>query len=196
MSDQFENETTEINAKDRGLFDCFGKKEENPKEKVEKAEEEKVYLNSSSSSSSEEEVEEDGVKVKRKKKKGLTDKIKEKLPDHKDEAAATPVSDYDDHHQPATVTAEATHPEEKKGFLEMIKEKLPGHHKDDAVAPVPVPAPAPAPAAPQPPVVAHCGSDGQCGGSHEAQEKRGFLEKIKDKLPGGHKDSEAVKKDH
>ncbi|XP_021774793.1 dehydrin COR410-like [Chenopodium quinoa] len=191
MSDQFENETTEVNAKDRGLFDCFGKKEENPKEKVDKAEEEKVYLNSSSSSSSEEEVEEDGVKIKRKKKKkGLTDKIKEKLPGHKDEAAAIPVSDYDNHHQPTTVTAEATHPEEKKGFLEMIKEKLPGHHKDDAVAA------APASAASQPPVVAHCGSDGQCGGSHEAQEKKGFLEKIKDKLPGGHKDSEEVKKDH
>uniref|UniRef100_A0A803LG75 Dehydrin n=1 Tax=Chenopodium quinoa TaxID=63459 RepID=A0A803LG75_CHEQI len=167
MSDQFENETTEVNAKDRGLFDCFGKKEENPKEKVDKAEEEKVYLNSSSSSS-----------------------IKEKLPGHKDEAAAIPVSDYDNHHQPTTVTAEATHPEEKKGFLEMIKEKLPGHHKDDAVAA------APASAASQPPVVAHCGSDGQCGGSHEAQEKKGFLEKIKDKLPGGHKDSEEVKKDH
>ncbi|KNA16389.1 hypothetical protein SOVF_089520 [Spinacia oleracea] len=187
MSDQYQPETTETTATDRGLFDCFGKKEENPKEDVAKAEAEKLQRsNSSSSSSSEEEVEEDGVKIKRKKKKGLTDKIKEKLAGHKnEEAAAIPVSDYDNHPPPqvAAVNAEATHPEEKKGFLEKIKEKLPGHHKDEAVSP-------------QPPIAAHCGPDGQCGGSHEAQEKKGFFEMIKEKLPSGNKDCEEVKKDH
>lgn len=122
---------------------------------------------------SEEEVEEDGVKIKRKKKKGLTDKIKEKLPGHKDdEAAAVHENDHNNnHHQ------QAENPEEKKGFLEKIKEKLPGHHKDEAVPP-------------QPPVAPHC------GGVQEPQEKKGFLEKIKEKLPGGHKDADETKKDH
>lgn len=134
------------------------------------------------------------MKIKRKKNKGLKDKIKEKLPGHKDEgAAALPESDHTSnyHHQAADVNAEGLHAEEKKGFLEKMLEKLPGNHKDDAVAPVAVPAP------PQPPAADHCGHNGQCAGSQEHQEeKKGFLEKIKDKLPGGHKEGDETKKDH
>ncbi|KAL2936968.1 Dehydrin COR47 [Bienertia sinuspersici] len=195
MSDQYQNQTTESNATDRGLFDYFGKKEEKPKEEVTMAEPEKLQRSdSSSSSSSEEEVEEDGVKIKRKKKKGMKDKLKEKISGHKDEEAAViPQSDYNNHDQQhqavASENADEIHPEETKGFFEKIKEKFPGHQKDDAVAPAPAPAPAP-------PVTAECGANECCGGSDETQEKKGFLEKIKEKLPGGHKDADEAKKDY
>lgn len=58
----------------------------------------------------------------RRKKKGIKDKVKEKLPGgHRDDLA----------HSTATTTTtgygmEGTH--EKKGIMEKIKEKLPGHH--------------------------------------------------------------------
>ncbi|KAF2531776.1 hypothetical protein F2Q70_00031081 [Brassica cretica] len=95
----------------------------------------KLHRSNSSSSSSSEEEGEDGQKRKKEKKKkivegdekkGVMEKIKEKLPGHSEKPddsqvvnteAAVPVSDE---------TAE--HPEEKKGILEKIKEKLPGHH--------------------------------------------------------------------
>ena len=95
----------------------------------------KLHRSNSSSSSSSEEEGEDGQKRKKEKKKkivegeekkGVMEKIKEKLPGHSEKPddsqvvnteAAVPVSDE---------TAE--HPEEKKGILEKIKEKLPGYH--------------------------------------------------------------------
>ncbi|KAK9690688.1 hypothetical protein RND81_09G147200 [Saponaria officinalis] len=208
-----QSDNIEAPAQDRGLFDCFGKKEE--KEDVPMAEAEhkpslmeKLHRsNSSSSSSSEEEVEEDGMKIRRRKKKGLTDKIKAKLPGHKNEGA------------PEEIQAV-----EKKGILEKIKDKIPNHHKDDTtIAPALVPtpphcqpqeysgeipgehhknesvfAPHPAPGHVVTPTPPHCQPGGQSGVGHEAsdQEKKGIIGKIMDMFPGGHKDGDEPKKDH
>lgn len=69
-------------------------------------------------------------------KKGLKEKIKDKLPGaHKDEhpqthtgATTTP---YGGGHNIQTGTHTGTHEEghEKKGIIDKIKEKLPGHHE-------------------------------------------------------------------
>jgi hypothetical protein len=118
-------------------------------------------------------IDDNGEVIKRKKKKGLKEKIKEKLPGgHKDTTegehatglpapappaalqthgaqhthdAAVPVEKVDDHVK--TEAAPAVPEEEKKGFLEKIKEKLPGGHKkpEDAAAAAPVTHAAPAP---------------------------------------------------
>ena len=56
------------------------------------------------------------------KKKPITEKIKEKLPGHKTEEHVT-------QQEPGYATQTATHHEpEKKGIIEKIKEKLPGHN--------------------------------------------------------------------
>ena len=77
-----------------------------------------------SSDEEEEVIDENGEIVKRKKKKGLKEKIKEKLPGgHKD-------SNQQDTATGATGTGahgtEGTG--EKKGLMDKIKEKLPGQH--------------------------------------------------------------------
>ncbi|KAM0865661.1 hypothetical protein ACQ4PT_043129 [Festuca glaucescens] len=167
----------------------------------------KLQWSSSSSSSDEEEEEEvidDSAEViKRKKKKGLKEKLKEKLPSHKDTtkgelatglpAPATPAA-LQTHHDTAVpvekidgdvkaeAPAAAVPEEEKKGFLEKIKEKLPGGHKkpEDAAAAAPaVTHAAPAPPAPAPAAEEVSSPDGK--------EKKGLLGKIMDKLPGYHK---------
>ncbi|KAJ8770760.1 hypothetical protein K2173_021407 [Erythroxylum novogranatense] len=77
-------------------------------------------LHRSGSSSSSSSSEEDGQGGRR--KKGLKEKIKDKMPGHhKDEHATSTTipggySSTEDHH-------------EKKGIMEKIKEKLPGHHE-------------------------------------------------------------------
>lgn len=171
----------------------------------------KLHRSSSSSSSSSDEEEEEviddnGEVIKRKKKKGLKEKLKEKLPGHKDTegehvtglpAPAAPAS-VQTHHDTDVVVekidgdvkteaAPAVPEEEKKGFLEKIKEKLPGGHKkpeDAAAVPVthaaPAPVHAPAPAAEE-------------VSSPDAKEKKGLLGKIMDKLPGYHKTGEEDK---
>uniref|UniRef100_A0ACD5Z3W3 Uncharacterized protein n=1 Tax=Avena sativa TaxID=4498 RepID=A0ACD5Z3W3_AVESA len=168
----------------------------------------KLQRSSSSSSSSSDEEEEviddNGEVIKRKKKKGLKEKIKEKLPGHKDTdgehvtglpAPAPPASmqTHADHHDTAvpvekidddvkTEAPPAVPEEEKKGFLEKIKEKLPGAHKkpEDADA-VPVTHAAPAPVHAPAPVAEEVSSpDGK-------EKKQGILGKIMDKLPGYHK---------
>ncbi|KAL9238437.1 hypothetical protein vseg_012857 [Gypsophila vaccaria] len=221
-SSQSDSIEASIPAQDRGLFDCFGKKEEKDDVPMAEAEHkpslmEKLHRsNSSSSSSSEEEVEEDGMKIRRRKKKGLTDKIKEKLSGHKNEGA------------PEEIQAA-----EKKGILEKIKEKMPNHHKDEtiiapslsaapALVPTPplyqtdehsggileehhkddvffAPAPAPAPTydvAPTPPLSQPSGKSGKVHETSETQEKKGIIGKIMDMFPGGHKDGDEPKKDH
>ncbi|PNX59232.1 dehydrin, partial [Trifolium pratense] len=62
----------------------------------------------------------------RRKKKGVKDKVKEKIPgvggkDHNSQTTTAPAAATATHHP-----AEPTH--EKKGILDKIKEKLPGHH--------------------------------------------------------------------
>lgn len=68
--------------------------------------------------------EDDGLGGRRK-KKGITAKIKEKLPghhgSHQTSSATSTIPVYD-----ATGTGAVHH--EKKGIMEKIKEKLPGHH--------------------------------------------------------------------
>nr|AAD02259.1 dehydrin 8 [Hordeum vulgare subsp. vulgare] len=172
----------------------------------------KLHRSSSSSSSSsdeeeeEEVIDENGEVIKRKKKKGLKEKLKEKLPGHKDNEAEhvtglpapmAPAS-VQTHHDTDVVVEKidgdakteatpAVPEEEKKGFLEKIKEKLPGGHKkpeDAAAVPVthaaPAPVHAPAPAAEE-------------VSSPDAKEKKGLLGKIMDKLPGYHKTGEEDK---
>ncbi|KAF8113700.1 hypothetical protein N665_0046s0049 [Sinapis alba] len=93
----------------------------------------KLHRSNSSSSSSSEEEGEDGEKRKKEKKKkivegdekkGVMEKIKEKLPGHSEKPADSQVVNTE---AAVPVTAEH-HPEEKKGILEKIKEKLPGYH--------------------------------------------------------------------
>ena len=95
----------------------------------------KLHRSNSSSSSSSEEEGEDGEKRKKEKKKkivegdekkGVMEKIKEKLPGHSEKPADSQVVNTEAAVPVTTETAE--HPEEKKGILEKIKEKLPGYH--------------------------------------------------------------------
>lgn len=171
----------------------------------------KLHRSSSSSSSSSDEEEEEviddnGEVIKRKKKKGLKEKLKEKLPGHKDTegehvtglpAPAAPAS-VQTHHDTDVVVekidgdvkteaAPAVPEEEKKGFLEKIKEKLPGgHKKPEDAAPVPVTHAAPAPVHAPAPAAEEVSSP-------DAKEKKGLLGKIMDKLPGYHKTGEEDK---
>jgi len=184
-------------------------KKEEPHQEGEKHESlfTKLHRSSSSSSSSSDEEEEEviddnGEVIKRKKKKGLKEKIKEKLPGHKDTEgdhvvtglpAPAPPAALQTHHDTAvpvekidgdvkTEAPPAVVPEEeKKGFLEKIKEKLPGGHKkpEDAAA-VPVTHAAPAPVHAPAPVAEEVSSP-------DGKEKKGILGKIMDKLPGYHK---------
>lgn len=183
----------------------------------------KLQRSSSSSSSSSDEEEEEviddnGEVIKRKKKKGLKEKLKEKLPGHKDATAAegghatglpapAPPAALQAHHDTAVpvekvdadVKTEAVPEEEKKGFLEKIKEKLPGGHKkpeDAAVAPAvthaapaPVTHDAPAPVHAPPPAAEEAVS------SPDGKEKKGLLGKIMDKIPGYHKAPAAGEED-
>ncbi|KAL8264539.1 hypothetical protein R6Q59_022669 [Mikania micrantha] len=75
---------------------------------------------SSSSSSSEE----DGEGGRRKKKKGLMQKIKEKLPGHKNKEEDLPKKQT----TPADVPKTEHRQHEKKGLIDKIKDKFPGHH--------------------------------------------------------------------
>ncbi|KAL4575414.1 hypothetical protein LXL04_022257 [Taraxacum kok-saghyz] len=189
-----EVEPETVQTSDRGLFDVFGKKNEEKKceeaaissefeEKVQVSEpvpeEKKETLldklhrsgSSSSSSSSDEECDENGEK--KKKKKPLKEKIKEKITKHEDETSV-PIEKYDVAPLQHTPNPE---PEEKKGFMEKIKEKLPGGHKkveEEYVAPPP----------PPPTVVTH---------PDEGEQKKGIFEKIKEKIPGYHPKSEEEK---
>lgn len=79
---------------------------------------------SSSSSSSEDEVDENGVR----RKKGMKDKIKEKIPGmgghHQDKPHATATTTP----TPGGYGAAGEQHHEKKGIMDKIKEKLPGQH--------------------------------------------------------------------
>ncbi|KAG9449755.1 hypothetical protein H6P81_009720 [Aristolochia fimbriata] len=143
-------------------------------------------LRRSGSSSSSSEEDEHGVR----RKKGLKDKIKEKLPGtHKEQGVDQ--AGYDQYG-----TGQQEH--EKKGMMEKIKEKLPGGgHKDETPHTTP----------------GYAGTEGTgyggthagtgYGGTHAGTgygtgtqgtgystgqhepEKKGVMEKIKEKLPGG-----------
>lgn len=124
-------------------------------------------------SSDEEEVEEGNTGEKKRKKKGLKEKIKEKISgDHestdqkKDEVI--PMDNF-----PAPNSAEEN---KKTGFMDKIKEKLPGHHNKSNDQEVDNISPA-----------AHTTTD--------EHQKKGLLEKIKEKLPGhDHKNNDDEEK--
>ena len=182
--------------------------EEEDKEKKHENLLQKLHRSNSSSSSSSDEEEDEEKKKKRKEKKGLTDKIKEKISGdehkeegyHKEEDTAVPVEkvyEEEHHHQaPPPVVHHHEEPtdsptEEKKGFLEKIKEKLPGHKKTEEV---PVGAASHEQHsddkhAAEPPVAASYEA------GEEPKEKKGILEKIKEKLPGYHSKTEEEHKD-
>ncbi|KAK9740104.1 hypothetical protein RND81_03G011500 [Saponaria officinalis] len=138
---------------------------------------------SSSSSSDEEGDDEEKKRRKQEKreKKGLKEKLIEKLPGHKNEEEKTTVStETPQVHD--VVYSEPSHPEEdveKKGFLDKIKEKLPGQkkpedHHDEVVHETVV-----------------------VEGEGEGEEKKGIMDRIKEKIPGfGPKVDEEDKKDH
>ena len=131
-----------------------------------------------------------------KKKKGLKGKIEEKFHggEKKDEEPAnvppaaedtSVVVEKVDVHE----TLEPSEEEKKHGFLDKIKEKLPGHGKktveEGGVVP---PAPSPAvPAAIDGGALEH-GKEQDVDG-HDGKEKKGFLGKIMEKLPGYHKNT-------
>lgn len=192
-----------VESTDRGLFG-FGKKDEEKKceeeviatefdEKVKVTEEEPKHeslaqklhrSDSSSSSSSEEEyVDENGEK---KKKKKLKDRLKEKISGGEKKEEEKAEVKYEDTAVPIEKCDDV--PEgEKKGFLEKIKDKLPGGKKTEEVAAPP----ADCYAAPPPPVSE---SYAAAPPPVEAEkEKKGFLEKIKEKIPGYHPKTEEEK---
>jgi hypothetical protein len=137
---------------------------------------------SSSSSSDEEEevIDENGEVVKRKKKKGLKEKIKEKLPGHKDH-------DVDGEHKsytPAPVPAyqEAEH---KPYVPPPAVEAHAYKEDDDHKAYIPAPKP-------EPVTTTHVHHDDNATVVQKVEEtpEKGLLDKIKEKLPGGHKKPE------
>ncbi|WOH00432.1 hypothetical protein DCAR_0519792 [Daucus carota subsp. sativus] len=133
---------------------------------------------SSSSSSSED----DGEGGRR--KKGIKEKIKDTFPGgHKQEHQTQAVVTGESYGTPGEygTTGTGEQPHEKKGIMEKIKDKLPGGHND------------------QEQYQTHTTSTPVSGGSYGATgeygttapgeqpyEKKGIMEKIKDKLPGGH----------
>ncbi|VAI59316.1 unnamed protein product [Triticum turgidum subsp. durum] len=207
----------QVEVTDRGLLgNLLGKKKaEEDKEKQEElvtgmekvsVEEPEVKKEEHEDGEKKEVIDDNGEVIKRKKKKGLKEKLKEKLPGHKDTegehvtglpAPAAPAS-VQTHHDTDVVVekidgdvkteaAPAVPEEEKKGFLEKIKEKLPGgHKKPEDAAPVPVTHAAPAPVHAPAPAAEEVSSP-------DAKEKKGLLGKIMDKLPGYHKTGEEDK---
>ncbi|XP_062219863.1 dehydrin COR410-like [Phragmites australis] len=201
-----EKAADQVEVKDRGLFDTLlGRKKPEDQEKkqeelvtgmekvtvaepekpeVKKEEHEagekkesllaKLHRTSSSSSSSsdeeEEVIDENGEVVKRK-KKGLKEKIQERLPGHKDH-------DQEGEHK-TTVPAPAPAPVETHVYKE----------DDDHKAYKPAPAPAPA--------ATHVHQHDNAvvvqkieDDVKTEEEKKGLLDKIKERLPGGHKKPE------
>jgi hypothetical protein len=175
-----------------------------------------------SSDEEEEVIDENGEVVKRKKKKGLKEKIKEKLPgchkDHDVEAEHKP--SYTPAPVPTHVHQEAEHkpyvPAPAPAYQEAehdpyVQAPAPGHvhHQEAEHKPhVPPPAvethaykedddhkayiPATAPAAPAPVTTMHAHHDDNATVVQKVEEtpEMGLLDKIKEKLPGGHKKRE------
>ncbi|XP_074279153.1 dehydrin ERD14-like [Silene latifolia] len=202
-----------VETTDRGLFD-FMKKDKKEEEKstletefdhkvqvsetgYKKEDEEKKHgglieklhrSDSSSSSSSEDEADDEEKKRKKrekKEKKGLKEKLKEKLPGHKNEEDTNvPIEKYEEKPHPhvhEVTYSEPSHPEEdqdKKGFLDKIKDKLPGQKKVDEHHETVVT-----------PVVAEPCVEGE-------KDKKGFLDKIKEKIPGFSSKTGEEKKEH
>ncbi|CAK9180360.1 unnamed protein product [Ilex paraguariensis] len=175
-----ETEESSVETQDRGLFDFLGKKKEEnePKEKVIGSnteigsEFEKVYVSEPVRKNEEyEEVKEEPKEEE--KKHGLLEKL------HRSGSSCSSSSDEEE-------VEEGGEKKKKKKLKDNIKEKISGDHKEEdkvekyeeTAVPIekyeePVPVNVAEPTC-------------------EPEEKKGFLEKIKDKLPGGHKKTEEV----
>lgn len=177
MAQQYQQNNNQVvdETNDRGLFSCFGKKDEQPQHVIPTLKETPRGSNSSSSSSSEEEVDEGGKRIRRRKKKGLKNKGNEDEMAHAisveqkyaQQANAHNGAGADHHHQenkgmmdkikeklPGADRPQQQPPQENKGMMEKIKEKIPGMG---------------------------AGADHQ---QHPPQENKGIFEKIKEKIPG------------
>jgi len=147
-----------------------------------------------SSDEEEEVIDENGEIVKRKKKKGLKEKIKEKLPGHKDHAEGEHHAAVPAPAPPAPVgTTHAYKEDEHKPYVPAPAPVGPHGYKEEEHRPY-VPAPAPPPAVEthvhhhDHAVVVQKIEDDSPPAPEE--EKKGLLDKIKEKLPGGHKKPE------
>lgn len=127
----------------------------------------------------------DEVTGEKKRKKGLKEKIKEKIScDHKESSEQKVEMENCTGHVAGNANyAGTTHEDqEKKGIMEKIKDKLPGHHNktDQEFHPT-----------------THATADEQVHGGDQTKEKKGLLDKIKEKLPGhGHKNTEDHEEKH
>ncbi|XP_062079159.1 phosphoprotein ECPP44-like isoform X2 [Humulus lupulus] len=163
---------------------------------------EKLHRSHSSSSSSSDEEECEGEE--KKEKKGLKETLKEKFSgeDKKEEEqhhhvdTSVPI-EHEAHGYTTTETVVSPgNPEEKKGFLEKIKDKLPGQHKkEDVVVVATSPAPPPGVVHHDQPYSSHETTTTATHHEGEAKEKKGILEKIKEKLPGYHPKTETEEKE-
>lgn len=117
---------------------------------------------------------EEGGESKKRKKKGLKDKIRQKLSGDKEECNKLPENATNNSIE--VENAEVTNPDEKKGFLDKIKEKLQGHHHKKAEGGASVPC---------------AGEDSPRG--DQTKEKKGIMDKIIDNLPGHHKNEGETK---
>lgn len=112
------------------------------------------------------------------------DKYEEKHDKYEDTNVPVHVEKHEE--EVAHIPAEPAQTEEKKGFLDKIKEKLPGQYtkKGEEVPPPPPPSSTEYGASALPP--AH-------EGEAKEKEKKGILEKIKEKIPGYHPKPEEEK---
>lgn len=128
----------------------------------------------------------DEVTGEKKRKKGLKEKIKEKISgDHKENSEQkVEMENCSTGHVAgnANYAAATQEDQEKKGIMDKIKDKLPGHHNktDQEFHPT-----------------THATADEQVHGGDQTKEKKGLLDKIKEKLPGhGHKNTEDHEEKH
>jgi hypothetical protein len=139
----------------------------------------KLHRTGSSSSSDEEEevIDENGEVVKRKKKKGL----KEKLPGHKDH-------DVDGQHKPYTPAPVPTYQEEEHEPYVPTPAVEPHAYKEDDDHKAYIPAPK----SEEPVTTTHVHHLDNATVVQKVEEtpEKGLLDKIKEKLPGGHKKPE------
>ncbi|KAG8059936.1 hypothetical protein GUJ93_ZPchr0002g25039 [Zizania palustris] len=182
----------QVEVKDRGFLDnLLGRKKEEPAEK--KHEEELVTGMEKVS------VEEPAVKEEHHAEGEKKESFLSKL--HRFSSSSSSSSDEEE--EVIDENGEVVKRKKKKGLKEKIKEKVSGrkdHDSEHAPTPVVTATPAPAPA----PVVTHGGDHDtavpvekiegdhvKTEEPHAPEEKKGFLDKIKEKLPsGGHKKPE------
>ncbi|KAK1441599.1 hypothetical protein QVD17_07614 [Tagetes erecta] len=187
---------------EHGLLDCFGKKDENKKcvetdckDGKNESLLAKLHISDSTSSSSDEECE-DKEKKKKKKDKTLKEKVEKKIEEDKVKMNVK----IEETREKALELKEKTVEKIEEGkknveeFKEKVEEKIKEYeekkddeHKRDTSGPF-VKYEEVVVVAPQPPASSEAVSPLEP--TNEAAEKKGLMEKIKNKLPGGYKKAE------